>query len=354
MALLDRRLEHAGGLPESLRGEFHETLDRLIVAAQLRYPVVGELARSVRFRAFDQPVIETAREQVLPRRDSSWLPRRPSRYARPAERIEALVPPEPLTRLGAERIGGRRARGRPRAPHAPLLQDPSARRIALVARRRTGGRHRPLLARGPARAAHRDARRGLGAARGRPGRRRARPRPPPRSPCSTSISARTRRPMPTPWPRNSAQASTGRRCPRRCAGGDRREQSGRGPRASLHVPHGRGGFEEERVTRGLHPMIARRLHLWRLANFDVTRLPAVEDVHLFHCAAHENPSDERLVALAEVRDLTPVRDGSGRLRRCPSPSASWRLPRRDPPRAAGARRTGGCTETACFSTCGRR
>ena len=59
------------------------------------------------------------------------------------------------------------------------------------------------------------------------------------------------------------------------------------------------------MTRELHPMIARRLHLWRLANFDVTRLPSVEEVHLFHCAARENPSDERLVALAEVRDVTP-------------------------------------------------
>ena len=80
-----------------------------------------------------------------------------------------------------------------------------------------------------------------------------------------------------------------------------------------------GGFAEERVTRELHPMIARRLHLWRLANFDVTRVPAVEDVHIFHCAARENPSDERLVALAEVRDLTPVRDASGRLTALPEP-----------------------------------
>ena len=66
-------------------------------------------------------------------------------------------------------------------------------------------------------------------------------------------------------------------------------------------------------------MMARRLHLWRLANFEVTRLPAVEDVHLFHCAARENPSDERLVALAEVRDLTPVRDAAGRLTALPEP-----------------------------------
>jgi acetyl-CoA carboxylase carboxyltransferase component len=80
-----------------------------------------------------------------------------------------------------------------------------------------------------------------------------------------------------------------------------------------------GGFQEERVTRELHPMLARRLHLWRLANFELTRLPAAEDVHLFHCTARENPSDERLVALAELRDLTPVRDAAGRLTALPEP-----------------------------------
>ena len=116
-----------------------------------------------------------------------------------------------------------------------------------------------------------------------------------------------------------------------------------------------GRFHEERVTRDLHPMIARLLHLWRLANFDVTRLPAVEDVHLFHCAARENPSDERLVALAEVRDVTPVRVASGRLTALPelervlTASSTASAACRPSVRAAG-----GCTETACSSTCGRR
>jgi acetyl-CoA carboxylase carboxyltransferase component len=79
------------------------------------------------------------------------------------------------------------------------------------------------------------------------------------------------------------------------------------------------GFQEERVARELHPMVARRLHLWRLSEFELTRMPAAEDIHLFHCAARENSSDERLVALAEVRDITPVRDASGRLTALPEP-----------------------------------
>ena len=71
-------------------------------------------------------------------------------------------------------------------------------------------------------------------------------------------------------------------------------------------------FEEDIGFRGLHPMIARRLQLWRLANFEIKRLPSVGDVHLFDCTGRENPSDERLVAVAEVRDITPVRDERGR------------------------------------------
>ncbi len=74
-----------------------------------------------------------------------------------------------------------------------------------------------------------------------------------------------------------------------------------------------GTYPEERVYRGLHPMMAQRLQLWRLGNFRLDRLEAPEGVWLFHGKAHDNPRDERLFALAEVRDLTPVRDDQGRV-----------------------------------------
>ena len=64
-------------------------------------------------------------------------------------------------------------------------------------------------------------------------------------------------------------------------------------------------FAEDVKFRGLHPMIARRLQMWRLANFEIRRLPAAGDVYLFDCVGPGEPSDERLVAVAEVRDLTP-------------------------------------------------
>jgi acetyl-CoA carboxylase carboxyltransferase component len=74
-----------------------------------------------------------------------------------------------------------------------------------------------------------------------------------------------------------------------------------------------GGFVEDRVLRGLHPVTAARLRLGRLANFELARLPSVEDVHVFHCIARDNPADERVVAVAEIADLTPVLDADGLL-----------------------------------------
>jgi len=73
------------------------------------------------------------------------------------------------------------------------------------------------------------------------------------------------------------------------------------------------GFAEDLLFRNMHPMIAERLELWRLSNFSLRRLPSAEDVYLFHAVAHQNPNDERLIAVAEVRDLTPARDSSGQV-----------------------------------------
>ena len=71
-------------------------------------------------------------------------------------------------------------------------------------------------------------------------------------------------------------------------------------------------FEEDVKFRRLHPMIARRVQMWRLENFEIRPLPTTGEVYLFDCVGRDNPSDERLVAVAEVRDLTPVRDEDGR------------------------------------------
>ena len=132
---------------------------------------------------------------------------------------------------------------------------------------------------------------------------------------------------------------------------------------SLHENSGRqfftyrfsdGLYREERLYRGLHPMIAKRLHFWRLANFHLERLPSVEDVYLLRAVARENPKDERLIVCAEVRDLTPIRNER------PRHSAPGIGARFDggccchAHRSSGVPFTSGSSGTASSSTSGRR
>ena len=51
-------------------------------------------------------------------------------------------------------------------------------------------------------------------------------------------------------------------------------------------------FDEDVKFRGLHPMIARRLQMWRSDELrDQPACRATGDVHLFDCVARDNPSD---------------------------------------------------------------
>ena len=69
-----------------------------------------------------------------------------------------------------------------------------------------------------------------------------------------------------------------------------------------------GSFSEEPLFRNLHPMLAERLEIWRLSNFELERRPSPEDVYLFDGIARSNPKDHRLFALAEVRELVAAHD----------------------------------------------
>ena len=42
-------------------------------------------------------------------------------------------------------------------------------------------------------------------------------------------------------------------------------------------------FAEDIKFRDLHPMIARRLQMWRLTNFEIRPLSGRREVHLFDC-----------------------------------------------------------------------
>ena len=77
-----------------------------------------------------------------------------------------------------------------------------------------------------------------------------------------------------------------------------------------------GELQEDGLLRGIHPMLAERLRLSRLAEFTIERLPAAHDIYLFRGVARNNPKDERLFAFAEV-DLTAVRNPDGTLAQLP-------------------------------------
>ena len=54
----------SGDVSEEERDQVGEVIDRLVVATQLRYPRLGDLSRSIRFRVFEQPLIRQAREEA--------------------------------------------------------------------------------------------------------------------------------------------------------------------------------------------------------------------------------------------------------------------------------------------------
>ena len=118
---------------------------------------------------------------------------------------------------------------------------------------------------------------------------------------------------PSCWPRSPFAQRVRRVTVAVCPGGGR-------PVSYFTFRPGPDGVVEDDLVRGLHPLVGRRLNLWRLRNFRITRLDAPEDVLLYHCVAQDNQTDERLVALAQVRELTACATRTARSSRCRTPS----------------------------------
>ena len=93
--LLGWRLRHPDSLPEEVREEYLRVLDHLVGATQLRHPVVGGLARRVRYTCFDAPVIaaERARGQQAVRDALDDLSAEPTRRAAQIDEIVAAAEP---------------------------------------------------------------------------------------------------------------------------------------------------------------------------------------------------------------------------------------------------------------------
>ena len=127
--------------------QVREVLERLVLATQLRFPAVGDLARSVRFRWFDQPVVDSERADVLAgvRDEVAYLASNPDSPG--SGRADGRPGRDP----GAHRqLPGRAARGRrpdaradARGADPPALPRVRAARPALAAGRRPAGRRWP-------------------------------------------------------------------------------------------------------------------------------------------------------------------------------------------------------------------
>jgi acetyl/propionyl-CoA carboxylase alpha subunit/acetyl-CoA carboxylase carboxyltransferase component len=323
-ALLERWLAIAP--PRSaLAQRAYEVLDRLVLATQLRYPLIGDLSRSVRYRWFEAPVVESARNAAYTsvREQLRYL----TVHLPPADydsRIETLVAsPEPVVRFLAERIAGELPE------HEPLLEVLTRRHYRehtlqdLTSGNRDG---RPVVTADYT--LDETPRRLISTVASTADLTAA---------ASMIDSVLTELPrghqgvvdLYLSWPDAPPDADD-------CFDGlrerlDALEFAHRVRRVAVAIstdegdrvhqftvrPGPEGTLVEDRLVRGLHPMVARRLDLWRLRDFRVTRLETPDDVLLYSCVAPDNESDIRLVALAQVRELSIVRDHQGNVASLP-------------------------------------
>lgn len=303
---------------EGLRELVGQALEHLIAATQVRFPVVGDLARSIVFRWAAQPMLRRKRAEVYTdvRDHLRHLDRNPAAADR-AERIAKMVTsPEPLVRLIGQRIG------RPGVDHGPMLE---------VLSRRYYGNHGIGDARCLEVGGHaffctdydRDDERFRLLATATDFAEL----PAALEKVAGLADASSVADVYLTWadqPDTEAMAAGLREVVDRAGLLDVLQRvtisvAGRTGTAMHHHFTFRPGQGEDRVIRGLHPQIAQRLQLPRLRHFDLTRLPSAdEEVYVFRCVAPDNPADERLAAMSQVRDLTPLRDADGRLLALPA------------------------------------
>ncbi len=318
-AILDRRLEQADELTAAAGDDFRDALDRLVVVLEGRDPVVADLAREVRYRYFDEPVITAARDRVYaemslriaalardlapseredvmssivqcPRPLGTFLttamhaaaPRTRAQLveamARRYYRIRSLRGFEPLELDGIPAIAGHyEFENTPRRIVAAYVDLDDVSRVAEAFGRWSAELPDGELAVLDLYADHPD----------------------PATPSGALLEQMTDALAQVPPTRALHRIVIAVAEPRR----------GRGMAAIdlfTFRPGDDGRLAEDRIVRGLHPMMGHRLQLWRFSEFELERLPSSEDVYVFRGTARANAKDERLFALAEVRDLTPV------------------------------------------------
>jgi acetyl/propionyl-CoA carboxylase alpha subunit/acetyl-CoA carboxylase carboxyltransferase component len=329
LLLLEQRLERVQGLGPHADESFRSLLDRMVSMTPGLFPAVSDLAREVRYRYFEQPLLERARKQIYAEVDDhlTYLEAHPDAADR-RQRICALVEcPQPVLSV----FTGRIARA-----------TPALRQLMLEVLTWRYYRIRTLT---EVRSLNRDGHCYVSAEYDHEGKHihvftthadylhlpnvaralfPALEQVPPDHDIVLDFyvwdSGRPGEPEEVEQEVRSMLNRTGfPRSIRRIVVEVGGPASTPGNAGMQHFTYraSQNGYEEETFYRGLHPMMGKRLHLWRLNNFQIERLPSVEDVYLIRGIARNNPKDERLFACAEVRDLTPVRDKTGRIVQLP-------------------------------------
>jgi acetyl/propionyl-CoA carboxylase alpha subunit len=329
LGLLERRLRHVESLAPLMGKTFRTLLDRMIAMTNGYFPAVSDLAREVRYRYFDQALFERARKQVYDRVEEqlAYMAANPNAADR-HERLRALVEcPQPLVAFLSGRF---------------VASDVAMRKLMLEAitwryyRIRTLMDPRSLAIDGHCYAVaeyeHEGKRIHVFTTHAEYSRLPEAVQAV--APLFAAVpeehdivldfytwhNSSLGAPVETQQQIQKVLSDVGfpraiRRIVVTVAASEPSEGVG-GMQHFTYRPHG-NRYEEEKLYRGLHPMMAKRLHLWRLSNFNIERLPSVEDVYLLHGVARENPKDERLFASAEVRDVTPLRNETGRIVQLP-------------------------------------
>ncbi|BDG10879.1 carboxyl transferase domain-containing protein [Anaeromyxobacter paludicola] len=331
LALLERRLEPPGVAGPAAAGfGSRDLLDRLAEIGQERFPTLADLAGEARYRQFDQPALERARADAYVQSEAD-LARLHEVSGEERERlVDRLVEcTHPLATTLVNRMAAAPPSLRPRLVETLLRRYYRVRPLEPATAREADGvacawadyalgerRLRVMAAAAPA---------GEVAQAARSLARLAREVPPERELMVELYLWRDA-------PPEDAEALAGELLAALQAAGFERPLvrasvvlafPGRGVGRQASQQHytfrgGPGGaLAEDRRMRGVHHMLAERMQLGRLARFDLERLPSVEDVYLYRGVAQGNPKDERLFAMAEIRDLTPVRGPDGQVRQLP-------------------------------------
>ncbi len=314
LELLQWRLRHPD-LPASLRDEYQRTLDQLVTATQLRHPVVGGLARRVRYTCFDAPVIAAEREagQDQVRAELDRLSTDPVTRAAQLDTIVSAA--EPILGVFGERHHAAMLEVMTRRyyrvrPLTDVRVDDRGGRPLLTASYHHDGQDFVVLATtvhtasdapaaGDPRAVQGDLRRLVAQLpEGRTALLDLYVIAGDAPDADPERSAEKIRAMLGPLPARLARVAVAVRRP---DGDERSAWFTFGPDPDRKPI-------EDRTLRGLHPMVAERLGVRRLAAFELTRLPSPIDVHLFRATGRHVSEDRRLIALSDVRDLTILRD----------------------------------------------